>query len=347
MEPTTSQPTISWLPIAISSVASLLVGLLLGQYLSLKPAPTLPIPIPLAVSTPVLDPTANWQTYTSEKYAFSFKYPPLWALQAVSAPKLNDEIWIASDLSRIPPGKYGDIGNGARPPISFTISKQDLSSNYKAQSYKNFQSIPYTVGNTAGVKKSGYNEEGMMQETIISAKIGNWYLNVVPQDVEESQQVDRILSTFKFIGNQDTSTWRVYNDAVAGFSISYPPNWTVSVTSKTAKFSDNYGDAYQGQIDLNGPGGPIRFTFGSGFGGGLCASANSNGKLVNVPMGGQNATLCYSTDSDKGIGNLTGSCGDCVLAKKGATGFNIQAPITYQNPYDLVIKILSTFKFTN
>jgi hypothetical protein len=144
------------------------------------------------------DPTANWETYISENYSFSFKYPSQWVIRSVSAPNLDDQIWIASSHNRIPPGKYGEVGNDARSPISIVISKQDLSLNYKKEQFNNFQSNSYIIDNIVGVKKSGYSKEGLSQETIISVKMGDWYLNIIPLGDEESQQLDQILSTIRF-----------------------------------------------------------------------------------------------------------------------------------------------------
>jgi len=54
-------------------------GAVFGAYkvgqrqVQLVPQPT---PTPGLVATPTPDPTANWKTYTNEKYGYSIKYPP-------------------------------------------------------------------------------------------------------------------------------------------------------------------------------------------------------------------------------------------------------------------------------
>ncbi len=142
---------------------------------------------------------STWKTYTNTKYDFSFKYPSSWLFKDVSAPGLDDQIWLAANSYSLPSGTYGGVGNDAQPPISFQISKNDLTAiGWAPEQWNNLTSMPYTVGNLQGTIKTGTSKEGLSKVTVISAKMGNVYINILPLEVTEKASLDQILSTFKF-----------------------------------------------------------------------------------------------------------------------------------------------------
>lgn len=97
--PVEPAPSPSKLPmillILVLAVGSGAAGFFLGQTLSRSTPPTNPsgdkAAAPIQSSTPTVsstpaatvptDETASWKTYTSDRYKYSIKYPPLWSLK--------------------------------------------------------------------------------------------------------------------------------------------------------------------------------------------------------------------------------------------------------------------------
>ncbi len=72
-----------WVALILISVISLLIAGIAIYFLTQTPKPE---PQVLKTApTPTPDPTANWKTYTNKTYAYSFKYPQDWNLDASRA----------------------------------------------------------------------------------------------------------------------------------------------------------------------------------------------------------------------------------------------------------------------
>lgn len=208
-----TQPSTNWSKILLITVLGLIiiagsvfVGIQIGksQTPSQQPiatqstiSPTQATTIPTAL--PTTDSTLNWKTYSNSKYSFSFKYPLDWIVKFVSVSGFDDQIWIADSVSSMPTTLPGQIGNGARAPIVMQISSEDMSLNYSENDFNQFESSSYNIGGLTGIRKTGISKEGLSRETIITVKMGNEYLNIMPLDTETNiQHLDQILSTFKF-----------------------------------------------------------------------------------------------------------------------------------------------------
>jgi len=78
--PEPSKPKVNKkLVMAIAAVLLLLTaGSIAAYFLVFKNQTAQPSPIPTPEATATPDPTANWETYTNEKYGFSLKYPTGW-----------------------------------------------------------------------------------------------------------------------------------------------------------------------------------------------------------------------------------------------------------------------------
>jgi hypothetical protein len=158
---------------------------------------------------------------------------------------MDDQIWLAAHDYSLPQGIYGGVGNGGRAPISFQISQHDLTTiGWAPEQWNDLTSMPYTVGNLQGTIKTGISKVGLSRETVISAKMGNVYINISPLEVTEKASLDQILSTFKFTqaitptptqGSIPSKTlyysvptgWKTVQDSTDTFAISFDP-----VTSK-------------------------------------------------------------------------------------------------------------------
>lgn len=79
-----TKPAQNWVEIGLFSVLGLVLagglvfaGYKLGQRQT-PPKISQPTLVPTKTAVPTLDPTADWETYTSKKYGFLIKYPPVW-----------------------------------------------------------------------------------------------------------------------------------------------------------------------------------------------------------------------------------------------------------------------------
>ncbi len=142
------------------------------------------------------DPTAGWKTYTNTKYKFSIKYPNNWEYLEVPTPTYlteTDQVWLGSSV--FPPPQ-----TGARTDIAIIFTKNDPSSAWQEKYFNNYKYSSYQLENVAGTKISGTSKEGLSQELIVIAKIGESYVQILSNQSPESlKYFDQILSTFKFI----------------------------------------------------------------------------------------------------------------------------------------------------
>lgn len=89
------------IPVVISSLVTTII--LVGSYfLFIKNTPknvvSTPTPSPLASVLPSSDPTANWYTYTDQKYKYSFKYPSSWTDLTTNEEKAQGSFTIETDI---------------------------------------------------------------------------------------------------------------------------------------------------------------------------------------------------------------------------------------------------------
>ncbi|MBM3282832.1 hypothetical protein FJY90_01135 [Candidatus Gottesmanbacteria bacterium] len=179
------------------------------------------------------DETANWKTYKNTKYGYSIKYPDGWEYLEVpnqTYQSMIDQTWF-SDVGWPPPQ------TGARAPIIIDYSKENPEINYQPEYYDNYKKENITVGDSlSAVKISGYNKEGLMNETIVILPVeGKNYkfLSFLPSFEQEENKnyntvLNLMLSTFKFLDQAQTdvtTNWKTYINQDFGFSIKYPPHW--------------------------------------------------------------------------------------------------------------------------
>ena len=145
----------------------------------------------------------------------------------------------------------------------------------------------------------------------------------------------------------DTANWKTYTDAVAGFELKYPANWSYLVKSSTTTSSGQQGkEIYSGSLSFFGPEGQIELVFGDGFGGGPCAEMKTGGKLVDVKIGDHTIPLCnYSEGGKIYYGSPFGDAGGPITSN---SSYNFTYSFLESNPQNknLIDQILSTFKFT-
>lgn len=114
--------------IIVAILAIFLGGYLLGQQQTKLPGI---LSQPTTQSSPTPDPTANWKTYTSEKYGFSIKYPNDWSVRVTSA-AADPYIYIDLNIK----ASWGEsAGPEAGFPYTIAITEHK---NTKKESFKDF-----------------------------------------------------------------------------------------------------------------------------------------------------------------------------------------------------------------
>lgn len=172
--------------------------------------PTPPRPIPLS-SPNVVDPTANWKTYTSEASGISFRYPANWNISASTPPDTFSVILSDQPILTGPhDGPSGQIE--IRPNVcTNTVTNQtypcDTSITERIQKLKegytidSFVQKSVTVGGKQGMQVAGVFGLGFMEGTYMKEVSVPWnqYLLIFTVYSRDYEQIfDQILSTFQF-----------------------------------------------------------------------------------------------------------------------------------------------------
>ncbi len=133
--------------------------------------------------------------------------------------------------------------------------------------------------------------------------------------------------------SNETTNWKTYTNTEAKVSFQYPLDWTVKEEQPSTDYK---------RISIQGKQGEILLDYGTGFGG-ACQSAYEDFNIGNAQT-----QACHSTPAD---GSERWSLS---AMKKNNVNFNkidysgfVMANSPYKDNRDLILKILSTFKFTS
>lgn len=278
-----------------------------------------------AVATPTVavDPTANWKTYSNNKFNFSIKYP--------------SDMYLA-DIERL------NLVVIQKEPIDLALRTHPylgaLTIKYGAQSipleWLNGHNttiggvLAYLQGNRNISSESNY----YFSEITVSRSSIIYDINFPNLDNKGNHDkiFDQILSTFKFTNSDETANWKTYRNSFYNIQMQYPSNWNESINPT--------GTPQQEEITFLGTEGSIVIYTGGGFGGGPC---NPN-EHKNIQTGMGVLGFCVSIfNSDKEIMRVANE----GPAPTNFPSVNIRAEIN--KPIDqnekLFYQILSTFKF--
>lgn len=137
-------------------------------------------PTPTATAAAI---TSNWPIFSSQKYGYSFQYPPTWtAVRTAQSDPLTLDYVVLNP-------------NGIASGSAITFS---YSSRTPAQALAIYaqQGVPITVNGVAATQKDLQNSQGVTSIQVIipdGANSGIWYAGTAYQNILNS-----ILSTFKF-----------------------------------------------------------------------------------------------------------------------------------------------------
>ncbi len=207
-------------------VVSLIIIAVVGGYFVLAKyenwLPFRMVVAPTATSTPD---TTGWKTYRNEKYGFEFKYPrdyllndststegiPAYDVHIQLRENDRDHIWIMRDYLGFENTKK------AFERYFFIDLNQVMTKEYQVNNYEVLLgsfTAPVVSSTRAAIISNGKSYVG--------------FQTLFPE--QESELLDQILSTFKFIEPNsavDTSNWKTYKSKELGIEFRYPSEWNL------------------------------------------------------------------------------------------------------------------------
>lgn len=143
----------------------------------------------------------QWQTYTSQKFQLRVRFPSTWQViepPTTQYPTAMDQVWFVSETLPLPQ-------TGARADIVLIFTREDPSSAWEAQYFDDYQSDAYWLGEVQARWISGINKESRSSEIVVLAKIGDYYLQALPNHGEASlEYFDAVISSIRFDPAQAT-----------------------------------------------------------------------------------------------------------------------------------------------
>jgi hypothetical protein len=186
-----------------------------------------PAPSPLVTApSPTPDPTANWKTYTNNKYRFEFKYPANLALDPMGGSALlgikleNPSMVVTFSLYDMMSGvSLYDwiVEHGPNTAVSYFPNALEIHGS-KRNDYKT-------------VEWKDYIPEENTEQRSVALSYSNlaYVFNLYKPTDNSSKTFDQIIATFKFINE-----WKTYNSLGNIYTFQYPPNWILRETKDTA-----------------------------------------------------------------------------------------------------------------
>ena len=140
-----------------------------------------------------------WQTYTSDKYQLSLQFPPGWQVLELPTPEYpgaSDQVWLYSEALPLPQ-------TGSRADIVLIFTQEDPSAAWESQYFDDYQIEDFQLGELQARKISGIHKESGSPETVVLAKVGENYLQVLPNQGEISMEYfDQVISSIRFVPAQ-------------------------------------------------------------------------------------------------------------------------------------------------
>jgi hypothetical protein len=144
----------------------------------------------------------DWQTFSSARYKFTVRFPSVWRvieLPTAEYPTVTDQVWFVGEALPLPQ-------TDSRADIAMIFTQEDPSPSWNSEYFDDYQSDNIWLGDIPARRISGINKEGQFREIVVLAKIGDYYLQALPNHGEASQEYfDRVISSLRFV-QRDTQT---------------------------------------------------------------------------------------------------------------------------------------------
>lgn len=160
--------------------------------------------------TPVTIP--EFQTYSNKEYGFEVQYPSSMKIAHTSETGAN----------------IVDPNNSDKSYISVAVYNSDPENTFKGNDQV-YTSENYELNGLKGrILKGESARSGEAATTIILVKDGKYYTLQASADV-----FDKIVSTFKVTGKNNSVDWKIYKNEKYGFEFSYPSAYTARSYTET------------------------------------------------------------------------------------------------------------------
>ncbi len=338
----------SRITLLIGGIVILGIGFTSGLLFNKNPYSTSQIsssPTLSVVPSPVVDPTADWKTYSSEQFGFTIRYPTEWQVQESHNPvkqapyygsKTSDSVKFYSDTAYVQffTGVEFETGNPAQQRIR--VEPMILSGK--------------------NLEKEIYSVSGQKTETV---KIVIKLPNSTPFRVDalfqaaDTNIINQILSTFTFLGQDKTTNWETYNDPNGVYQINFPNTWEIADTT-SLDFYNHPTIFIRTKTPIYGKYSKLEIVIGSPIwystSGALCANKTCE-NLRPLSIQANNQTFQAEL--------VKASIGDPLIFDYFRFRFftgtpnqfdqypNIMATYFNEDQLSVIKSILSTFKFTN
>ncbi|MEI7621424.1 MAG: hypothetical protein WCJ51_02735 [Candidatus Moraniibacteriota bacterium] len=157
---------------------------------------------------------ADWQTYTNEKYGFSFKYPATGYEFHVGRPSIyaDEPQFFVKNSNDSDEGYY---------TFALDVSPNDTQKEFEAR-IKEFQKNgKYSVATAVGGKPA---YKHIYDEVVIYFILDNG--NFFTFRCKNNDIGEKILSTLKFTNQSaETVNWQTYKNIPYGFQLTFPESW--------------------------------------------------------------------------------------------------------------------------
>ena len=224
--------------------------------------------------------TADWKTYRNEQYSYEIKYPKDWEVD-FSGSYFSDAFYISLS-GEISAESFTDFGievyegdYGSQGPMFVSCTESEESEISGINGIKYYCTVPYWKG--TGHEKPPISEitshviigelcadENFIPQDYDLEKYGepgiynNYFKFVLDCEGEEwigelgknncNQLFNQILSTFRFIEEDETADWQTYRNEIYGYSFQYPPQAKVIESyAEDFRWSEDF-EKYTGKI---------------------------------------------------------------------------------------------------
>jgi len=177
----------------------------------------------------VKDETADWKTYENEEYGFEVKYPADWMVDEKTYNTMK-QLYIVSFSNQ-------QELEGGRVEIDIQTTKASSVLDWAQEAYGSpLEEIRLKEGITGQQFKE---EEGIFTALLKDDFLYQFILKQEPRKSEIETTYNQMLSTFRFIGADETADWQTYRNEEYGLEIKYPVDFFFEETSSRINFIEN------------------------------------------------------------------------------------------------------------